>query len=731
MTLVVLGLLAAALVPVVGVVPGAPAPVATTTVPVRAATAPTFPTPIQHVIVIYMENNGLSTVEKKGPYEMSLARSYAAATHYYAICHPSAPEYLAGTSGQTLQCGSDAYHTYSVNNIANLTQNAGETWKAYEESMSKPCDTSSSGNYAVKHNPLAYYSDVSSTCAANDLPFTDWNVNSSTQANYIWVTPNLLDDAHNTNVTVADGWLKVFMEGGSYTSSSDLHGWPGILNEPWFNNTVVFITYDEGASTGYTVPNYKNAYCSGNLSVCGGNVYFAAVSPYTQGIGNYTADASHFSLLATTEWLLGLPCTGAGQDCNSYFPAMQSLFNFSITPPSDYTVSGAVTSTSGSALSGATVYANGSSSHTSTTTGSQGTFSFSLANGTYDLTAVATGYQSASTNVTVNGGAVSGVSLQLSPVASGAASYRVRGSVLNVTSGAGIAAATVFANNSTGSQTATTSSSGAYSFSLPNGTYELTAVASGYLPGSTNVTVSGAAISHENLSLSPVAVAPPARFWLNGTVLGYPSSLPIAHASIYANSSTVHLSDRRSAGGNYSFDLANGSYEVTATAANYTARSVNVTVNGTSIEGFNIELVPMGVPAYPANGTIRSDSNGAPVANATVFFTSGPVTMRADTNSSGGFAAVLPNGSYNVTVVAGGFVSAVSRVAVSGGSGLDFNFTLIPIGWTGHSSPSGGGFPWAATYLLLAAAGIAGVGLLGWGLGRVIRRRPRAPRPPP
>lgn len=304
-----------------------------------------FPTPIRHVIVVFMENAPRTAVENQGPFEVSLEKTYASATHYYAVCHPSTGNYLSATSGQPLHCGTDGYTPYAVNNIAHLVAGANLTWKGYAESMPKACDTTTSGVYAVRHNPLVYYSDLGSGCAANDVPFTSWNPNSATQANYIWVTPNTLDDGHDTNVSYGDAWLKVFFQGGSY-SGSDLSNWPGIENEPWFSSTVVFVTYDEGAvsypsSSGYTVSGVTSSFCQskgvGTLSVCGNNVYFSAVSPYTQGVGIYSSDSSHYNLLGTTEWLLGLPCTGTGLDCNTGFPAMKGLFHFGASGSTQYT----------------------------------------------------------------------------------------------------------------------------------------------------------------------------------------------------------------------------------------------------------------------------------------------------------------------------------------------------------------------------------------------------------
>ncbi|HEV2165742.1 MAG TPA: carboxypeptidase regulatory-like domain-containing protein, partial [Thermoplasmata archaeon] len=122
----------------------------------------------------------------------------------------------------------------------------------------------------------------------------------------------------------------------------------------------------------------------------GGHLYFTAVSPYTSGghsFGNYS---THYNLLSTVEWLLGLGGTG-NNDGTASFPAMQGLFDFGSTGGSgsgsgsgpDYRLSGTVTvSGTGQPISGATVAVPGGPS---TTTNSTGGYLVMLPNGTYEL----------------------------------------------------------------------------------------------------------------------------------------------------------------------------------------------------------------------------------------------------------------------------------------------------------------------------------------------------------
>ena len=302
-----------------------------------AVVSPTsFPTPIQHVFLIMMENEGAKQVVGSGgvPYQSYLATTYAwggdaeenGGVGYYAVCHPSTGDYIAVTAGQPLHCGSDGYATYSVNNLGNELQTAGLSWIDYEESATKNCQTTTVGLYAVRHNPFPYYTDLGSPTDPNSVCYThvvpignltqDYPYNATPPA-FTYVVPNVNNDAHNTNAKVGDDFLRAFVS--------------KLVNQTWFASTVIFIDYDESGS-----PQLDTGYDG----LVGGPVPMFAVSPYSVGIGTVDrTNTSHYNLLATMEWLLGLPGTGTGNDSSAKFPAMKSLFNFGTVSSKDHTVS--------------------------------------------------------------------------------------------------------------------------------------------------------------------------------------------------------------------------------------------------------------------------------------------------------------------------------------------------------------------------------------------------------
>jgi PKD repeat protein len=282
---------------------------------------PLLPTPIQHVFLILMENVNAGTVYSSAPYERYLANRYAwggdaAANHgtgYYAICHPSASNYLALTSGQSLECGSDAYVNYtSVRNLFDLLDTAGLPWTSYAESMPIACDSQDSGLYLVRHNPVPYYGDLGgdapgAVCETHNLPIAnltqDYPYNETPPA-FTYIAPNRYNDAHDTGVAVGDWFLSQFVS--------------RLVNTTWFGSSVIFVTYDE---SGDLDTGYNGFY--------GGPVFLGSVSNYSRGLGAVdSVNDSHYNLLSTIEWLLGLPPTGTGNDGTAAYPPMKGLFSF-------------------------------------------------------------------------------------------------------------------------------------------------------------------------------------------------------------------------------------------------------------------------------------------------------------------------------------------------------------------------------------------------------------------
>jgi len=127
-----------------------------------------------HVFVVVEENHNYSDVvaSPSMPYLNGLINQYGLATNYFANGHPSIPDYFMLTTGQILTL-IDALtpQTFPVSddNVVRELIAAGKTWKSYAEDLPNVGYTGGdTGNYAVRHNPLAYMTDVQNFRASKE-----------------------------------------------------------------------------------------------------------------------------------------------------------------------------------------------------------------------------------------------------------------------------------------------------------------------------------------------------------------------------------------------------------------------------------------------------------------------------------------------------------------------------------------------------------------------------------
>src|SRR6516165_8469569 len=118
---------------------------------------------IQTVWIILMENHNWSQIlgSKNAPYINNTLLPMASHAEQYFNppgTHPSLPNYLwleAGTNFGILDDNPPSANSQTTTqHFVTLLQNAGFTWKAYEENISGTvCPLTNVGEYAVKHDP--------------------------------------------------------------------------------------------------------------------------------------------------------------------------------------------------------------------------------------------------------------------------------------------------------------------------------------------------------------------------------------------------------------------------------------------------------------------------------------------------------------------------------------------------------------------------------------------------
>ncbi len=240
-----------------------------TTAHTRARRAP--------VVLIVMENHEYGSIvgSSSAPYlNRRFIRRGTLYTHYYAVRHPSLPNYLAITSGTTSGCGSDACprKRYRTNNIFHQLLAAGIAWNAWEESMPSRCALSSSGTYVVHHNPPAYYANLfPRVCRYRDRRYPAKLPRHL--APFTFVSPNNCHNMHDCSVATGDRWLRNHV--------------PKLLHR----GAVVIITFDEGSGS------------HGG----GGHVMTAVAGPHVRRGFKRRTRFTHFGLLAGLERWFGVP----------------------------------------------------------------------------------------------------------------------------------------------------------------------------------------------------------------------------------------------------------------------------------------------------------------------------------------------------------------------------------------------------------------------------------------
>jgi acid phosphatase len=258
-----------------------------------------------HIILVVLENEDAVVVERV-PYMDSLAKRGALFRSYYAVAHPSYPNYLAMTAGQTFigdrraQADPEAYSRRDLGDaqrlinapmVIDLLQSQHVSWDAFaedypiEDRTPKTCSfVNTSGLYVRKHFPFLSFQHVHDHpewCA--HIRNLKWFQPDSLAA-YTFIAPNVIHDGHSAPLSSAVTWLREFLN-------------PLLTNKKLMSSTLVVVTFDESAGTvrqtllGISRPNVVYTVFLGDMVKAG----TVSNAPY-----------NHFNLLRTVETNFGL-----------------------------------------------------------------------------------------------------------------------------------------------------------------------------------------------------------------------------------------------------------------------------------------------------------------------------------------------------------------------------------------------------------------------------------------
>ncbi|KJZ73506.1 hypothetical protein HIM_07062 [Hirsutella minnesotensis 3608] len=174
-------------------------------------------------------------------------------TNYYGVTHPSQPNYMAAIAGDYFGMNHDEFlrAPKNISTVVDLLESKKISWGHYQENMPfsgfegkrwKPRDDPK--NYYVrKHNPavlhdsvasskerLALIKNVSMTHTESSLFHRD--LANDLLPQWMFITPGMWSDGHDSDVTTAGEWLRKFLE-------------PLLENKKFMKRTLVLITFDE------------------------------------------------------------------------------------------------------------------------------------------------------------------------------------------------------------------------------------------------------------------------------------------------------------------------------------------------------------------------------------------------------------------------------------------------------------------------------------------------------
>lgn len=250
----------------------------------------------KRLVVVWLENTDYD--KAAGDSDMQwLSEQGITLDNYWGVTHPSEPNYMASVGGDYFALDDDRFISLpaNVSTVVDLLETKDITWGEYQENLpytgfqgfNYSDQTTFQNNYVRKHNPLMLYESVTNnqTRLGNIKNFTLFqeDLEKETLPQFIHITPNMLNDGHDTTIRYAANWTRSFLE-------------PLLSNDYFMKDTLIVLTFDENDT--YSVKNQVFTVLLGG-----------AVPDELKG----TTDSTYYdqyTLISTPEANWDLPCLG-------------------------------------------------------------------------------------------------------------------------------------------------------------------------------------------------------------------------------------------------------------------------------------------------------------------------------------------------------------------------------------------------------------------------------------
>ncbi|KAK8134309.1 acid phosphatase [Apiospora sp. TS-2023a] len=259
-------------------------------------------------ISIWLENQDFAQVIQD-PDFADLKRHGILQTRYYANTHPSQPNYFAAVAGDYFGLNHDESVRVpdNVSTVVDLLDTRGISWAGYFERMPGPgyladfsLDANGTWDYVKKHNHFASFDSINKngTRLARLRSFEAFEraLAAGTVPQFVMMSPDMLNDGHNTTLEYATKWAREFLLPLLQTNQNKRKDEKDKGNTLWKERTVIQLTYDEADT--YDHPNRIVSLLLGT-----------GVPPSLAGTEDGTF-YTHYSILATAQHNWDLPTLG-------------------------------------------------------------------------------------------------------------------------------------------------------------------------------------------------------------------------------------------------------------------------------------------------------------------------------------------------------------------------------------------------------------------------------------
>ena len=265
--------------------------------PTATATQKPLVPSFEHIVIIMFENKEFGSVIGNSlmPNYNKLALEYTLLTQYYAVTHPSLPNYIALMGGDTFGIDVNCNDCFiNAPSLPDYIEASGRTWKTYQEDMPEPCFLGDKVNYVQKHNPFIYFDPIrldAARCERTIVPLTalQTDIQAGALPNFFFIKPNLCNDSHDCTLDISDAWLTNLL--GYLVPALDATG----------DSYFIALLFEEGQG---------NHSCCGLPLEAGGRVPVVIYSPLVKNGFEDSTPYTHYSLLKTISAAWGLPYLG-------------------------------------------------------------------------------------------------------------------------------------------------------------------------------------------------------------------------------------------------------------------------------------------------------------------------------------------------------------------------------------------------------------------------------------